>query len=91
MPIEQQAFYAACLEGNDVLKQSYHTQFYQQTLEALKQHVNYIIDELNDLSLLSWREFARRHPRLPLLERHNEFVLDIFDLVLQNLETTRAL
>jgi hypothetical protein len=69
------------------LKQSYHEQFYPQTLAALKDHVGYIVDQLNDLSLLSVRDFVNRHPRLPLIESHNEFIWDIFDLVQTNLET----
>lgn len=56
------------------------------TFQAVKKHVDYIIDEINDLSLLSWKEFSRRHPRLPLLESHNEYVFDIFDLVQQKLD-----
>ena len=81
-----QIFYQACIEGDTNLKQRYHNQYCQITREALKSHVNEIIDVINDLSLLSWREFSRRHPRLPLLESHNEYVFDIFDLVLQKLE-----
>jgi hypothetical protein len=68
------------------LKKSYHEEYYPMTLEAVKKHVDYIIDAINDLSLLSWAEFSRRHPRLPLLESHNEFVFDIFDIVQQKLE-----
>lgn len=83
---DPQIFYQACIEGNTDLKQNYHDQYYQITMEALKTHVNEVIDVINDLSLLSWREFSRRYPRLPLLESHNEYVFDIFDLVLQKLE-----
>ena len=84
---EQQTFYNACISGDYDLKQSYHEQYYHLTLETLKKHVDDTIDVINDLSLLSWLEFSRRYPRLPLLESHNEFVFDIFDLVQQKLET----
>ena len=89
-PIEQQAFYQACISHDESLKQIYHAQYYPETLATLKKHVDYIVTELNELSLLSYKDYVKRHPRLPLLSRHNEFVWDFFDLVQENLDTLSA-
>ena len=89
-PDEQQAFYQAHISGNKEMKQSYHNQYFPQTLAALQKHVDYLVNELEELSENSsrgtFRKGDERHPRLPLLMRHNEFVRGTFELVQQNLD-----
>lgn len=82
------------MSGNEAVKQNYHTQYFPQTLGALQKHVDYLVNELEELSENSWRRTFRkgetRHPRLPLLMRHNEFVRETFEAVQQNLDTMSA-
>ena len=87
-PEEQHTFYHACTEDDVELKQSYHKQYYPRTLAVLKDHVAGKIDELNELGVLSVMNFVKRHPRLPLLENHNQFVFEIFDAVHECLKTS---
>jgi len=87
---QQQAFYQAHMSGDEATKQYYHDQYFPQTLAVLQTHVDYLVNELDDLSESSWRKTFRkdqhRHPRLPLILRHNNFVREIFELVQQNLD-----
>lgn len=87
---EQDAFYQAHMTGDEATKQYYHEQYFPQTLEVLRKHVDYLMNELEDLSESSWRKTFRKdrdsHPRLPLLLRHNNFLRVIFELVQQNLD-----
>ena len=87
---EQQAFYQAHMSGDEATKQYYHEEYFPQTLAVLQTHVDYLMNELDDLSESSWRKTFRkdqhRHPRLPLILRHNNFVREIFELVQQNLD-----
>ena len=89
-PTEQQAFHRAHMTGDEATKQYYHEQYFSQTLQVLKTHVDYLMNELDDLSESSWRKTFRKdqnhHPRLPLILRHNNFVREIFALVEQNLD-----
>ena len=85
-PEEQQAFYHAHMTGDEGLKQRYHKQYFSQTLKVLQRHVDYLANELEELSENSWRKDISRHPRLPLIMKHNDFVRNTFELVQQNLD-----
>lgn len=76
-------------DDDDAKKQEYHAQYFTQTHGVLAQHVQYILDELQELEmgLATQMDFglnADRHP-LPLLLRHNTFVKQTFERVQQNL------
>jgi len=94
-PAEQQQFHQACMVGDEATKAGYHDQYFPQTLSALREHVAFILNELEELA--TWQQSvqdkerhadldATRHPRLPLIKRHNEFVKYSFQLVQQNLD-----
>ena len=88
---DQQSFYQACMSGDEATKQQYHNQYFAQTLATLKQHVDFIVNELDELSLgletqMAQGEDAIRHPRLPLIMSHNEFVSNTFEVVQTNLD-----
>lgn len=85
-PNEQQAFYQACVAGDEVLKQSYHEQYFSHSLSRLQKHVNYLVNELDEMAEFKWNKNTERHPRLPLLLRHNEFVMSTFEIVQQTLD-----
>lgn len=78
------------MTGDEALKQQYHDQYFATTLKALQQHVDYLVTELEELSENSWRKDLTRHPRFPLLMKHNQFVKQIFESVQQNLDNMRS-
>mmetsp|Transcript_12876 Transcript_12876/g.27335 ORF Transcript_12876/g.27335 Transcript_12876/m.27335 type:complete len:465 (+) Transcript_12876:87-1481(+) len=89
---EQQAFYQAHMMGDDATKQGYHNQYFSQTFAELQRHVNHILNEVEELGIgletqVDQGKDRERHPRLPLLMRHNEFVKNTFELVQQNMDT----
>ena len=83
---EQRFLYQAHMTGDVATKQQLHQRYFPQTLQALKRHVCDLLLELEELSETSWRKTSR-HPRHPLLLRHNEFVRDTFERVQEKLET----
>ena len=83
---QQQAFYNAHMTGDFVSKQEFHQQYFPLTLKAIQKHVNYFLIELEELSENSWRKDIERHPRLPLIMAHNEFVKNTFERVQENLD-----
>jgi len=88
---EQQAFYQAYMAGDEATKQNYHQQYFSQTVAELKTHVDYLVNTLDELEIgietqITRGQDAKRHPRLPLLMKHNEYVKTIFELVQQNLD-----
>ena len=90
-PEQQQAFYQAHTVGDEDTKSTYHNQYFGQTLAALQQHLSYVLNELEELSVwqMTKQDNAGEHPRLPLIMRHNEMVKNIFLMVQHNLDSMR--
>ena len=94
-PEEQQYFYQAHVSGDEGTKASYHNQYFAQTYKSITSHVDYILNELEELGIGLETQIAQgqdktRHPRLPLIQRHNAFVKAYFDNVRQNLDNMYA-
>eukprot|EP00985_Skeletonema_marinoi_P017012 scaffold9252_cov160-Skeletonema_marinoi.AAC.3 len=94
-PEEQQHFYQAHMSGDEGTKASYHDQYFAQTYKSITSHVDYILNELDELGIgletqIAQGQDKKRHPRLPLIMRHNEFVKGTFDNVRQNLDNMYA-
>jgi len=92
-PDQQQEFYQAHVTGDEASKQGYHDNCFPQTLAALRAHVDFLVEELEELGLgleiqAGQGEDAERHPRLPLILRHNEFVGKILENVQRHLDNT---
>jgi hypothetical protein len=89
-PAEQARFYQACLNGEEETKATMHNQYWDQTLFELQDHVNGLMNDLEELEIglmtqVDMGQDSARHPRLPLLKRHNEFVKETFDNVEKSL------
>ena len=82
------------MAGDEATKQRYHNQYYSQTFATLQKHVDYLVNELDELSENSWRRTFRkgdeRHPRLAHLLHHNEFVKTTMELVQKNFDSMAA-
>ena len=75
------AFYDACMSGDENTKQQIHEQFYGETTKALLLHVDHILAEIADLSVKMNRYDATKHPRLPLLRQHHSMITSVFQKV----------
>jgi hypothetical protein len=90
-PQDQQAFYQAFLAGDEPTRQHCHEQNFAQTLRVLRKHVNFLMNELEELEMGIETQAKRgthffRYPRLPLLLKHNEFVKNIMEKVQLNVD-----
>lgn len=74
----QQAFYAACMNGDVATKNAYHQQYLGETMRRLKRHVDSFLTSLDELSAKAALKDLAEHPRLPLIMAHNEFVRQTF-------------
>ena len=75
---EQHAFYQAHMTGEYNTKQQLHEQYYPRTSAKLLEHIDTFLHQLEELSgKTQWRD-VREHPRLPLIQRHNDFVRNTF-------------
>lgn len=80
-PSLQQAFYQAHMNGDSDSKQAYHQQYYPQTSAALMHHIDTFLSQLDVYSqkgAARIKKKATKHPRLPLIMQHNEFVRQTF-------------
>ena len=87
---QKQEFYQAFMSGDEVTKQRLHEECFFLTAQALESHVDYLVNELDELEIgietqSKFGSHAHRHPRLPLLRRHNMYVKTILERVQENL------
>jgi len=85
-PNLQQSFYQAVVSGDEATKNQYHQQYFQYTLDELKNHVNKTLRELDNLSNKARSYDPRTHPRVPVILKHNDFVKETFLRVKANLD-----
>ena len=83
--MDQQAqydFYNACMSGDEATKQSYLQQYYPEISDMLRQHIDGFLQILDEKGRKAHDRMtgkrASKHPRLPLILKHNEFVRDTF-------------
>jgi len=82
----QQAFHQAHINGDINTKQAIHQQYFPQTANALKEHVDTFLSTLDELGAKADGKDVNEHPRLPLILRHNDFVRQTFLRVKANLD-----
>lgn len=79
-------FYAACKTNDEGTKQQYHDQYFQYTLDALKQHVYGILQDVEQLTMKAQSYDLQTHPRVPVIVAHNTLVRDTFTMTAALLE-----
>ena len=77
-PTTMHNFYQAHINGDVETKQAMHNQYYGATLEKLNKHVDDFLLELDALQQKGEGKSVDEHPRLPLIQSHNEFVRETF-------------
>ena len=77
-PSEKKEFYNACINGDQATKSAYHQQYLGETMLKLKKHVDKFLEDLNDLDEKAAKKDLNDHPRLPLIQAHNNFVRQTF-------------
>jgi hypothetical protein len=74
----QQALYQAHMTGDVSTKQQIHEYYFGETVASLQQHITTFLQDLEQLQQKGVGKDVRDHPRLPLIQRHNEFVQQTF-------------
>jgi hypothetical protein len=83
---DKQAFYQAHMSGDAETKGAIHGKHFQTTCRALQRHAEGIIAEISDLSYQMNAYDSSKHPRLPLLKKHNAMVEATFQKMRANIE-----
>jgi hypothetical protein len=81
VPDIQGVFYNAHMTGDQNSKMRIQRQYLLETCTSLKLHVDGVIRELQVLKQRIDQEDMSQHPRLPMIRRHNECVMDTFSKV----------
>jgi len=79
-------FYVACKTNDEGTKQGYHDQYFQYTLDALKQHVYGILQDVERLTAQANSYDIGTHPRVPVIVAHNTLVSQTFTMTAALLE-----
>merc|ERR1719203_589077 len=79
-------FYVACKTNDEAAKQEIHNNYFQYTLEALRQHVYKIVNDVGQLTMQAQSYDLQTHPRVPVIVAHNNLVRDTFTMTASLLE-----
>jgi len=71
-------FYVACKTNDEGSKQQFHQQYFEYTLQALKDHVDGILGDVDQLTMKAQSYDLNTHPRVPVIVAHNNLVRDTF-------------
>jgi len=82
----QRVFYEAHMNDDTETKAAIHQRYMLETVSELKNHVDTTIQQLHELSAKGDGIDFATHPRLPLILRHNAFVVNTFQMVKERLE-----
>ena len=77
-PNAAQNFFVACKTNDEDSKQGAHQQYFPYTLDALKQHVGSILQDVEQLTNKAQSYNLATHPRVPVIVAHNNLVRDTF-------------
>jgi hypothetical protein len=72
------AFYTACKTNDEATKQGFHGQYFAYTLQAMKDHVDGIMRDVDQLTMKAQSYDLYTHPRVPVIVAHNNLVRETF-------------
>ena len=78
-------FYVACKTNDEDTKQNFLNQYFPYVLDALKSHVDGILQDIDVLTNKAQSYNIQTHPRVPVIVAHNNLVKDTFLKVQQQL------
>ncbi|KAL7543946.1 hypothetical protein ACHAXR_013317 [Thalassiosira sp. AJA248-18] len=85
-PGSAEQFFVACKSNDEATKQQYHDHYFQYTLDALKNHVYSILQDVDSLTMKAQSYDLETHPRVPIIVAHNNVVRDTFTMTASLLE-----
>lgn len=85
MSAEANGLRQAVASGDETTKSQFHDQYWQYTKDELQKHVDGLLGDLDQWSAKACSYDLSKHPRVPLILQHNNFVREIFLRVKENL------
>ena len=85
-PNAAQQFYMAAQNNDEATKEQYKEQYFQYTLDALKQHIYGIMADCENLTYRAQSYDLNTHPRVPVIVAHNQLVSQTFTMTAALLE-----
>jgi len=85
-PGPRKQFYNAHMSGDANTKAAIHHEYFLETTTEIKNHVDTFLFQLDELSRKAVGQNMGRHPRLPLILRHNDFIRHTFVRVKERLD-----
>jgi len=79
-------FYTACKLNDEDAKNNFHDQYFEYTLEALRDHVGSILMDVDRLTQKAQSLDLTTHPRAPVIVAHNNLVRETFSKTHANLQ-----
>ena len=81
-----EAYKVACKTNDEATKQEYQGGYFEYTLQALKDHVYGIMNDVDQLTATAQTYDLNTHPRVPVIVAHNQLVSQTFHMTASLLE-----
>lgn len=85
-PGAAEQYYVAMKSGDEATRQQYQDQYFQYTLDSMKQHVYSILEDVDTMNAKAQTFDLNTHPRVPVILAHNNLVRDTFTMTANLLE-----
>ena len=76
----------ACKMNDEATKEQMHAEWFQYTLDAMKNHVFSIMQDVEQLTMMAQSYDQMTHPRVPVIVAHNQLVSQTFTMTAALLE-----
>lgn len=80
-------FIMACQNNDEATKETFHSNYFAYTLEALREHVYSILSDVDQLTMNAQSYDLETHPRVPVIVAHNNLVRDTFSMTASLLDS----
>lgn len=80
-------FTMACQNNDEATKETFHSNYFAYTLEALREHVYSILNDVDQMTMEAQSYDLETHPRVPVIVAHNNLVRDTFSMTASLLDS----
>eukprot|EP00574_Skeletonema_japonicum_P008660 CAMPEP_0201728364 /NCGR_PEP_ID=MMETSP0593-20130828/15621_1 /ASSEMBLY_ACC=CAM_ASM_000672 /TAXON_ID=267983 /ORGANISM="Skeletonema japonicum, Strain CCMP2506" /LENGTH=392 /DNA_ID=CAMNT_0048220437 /DNA_START=324 /DNA_END=1502 /DNA_ORIENTATION=+ len=80
-------FTMACHNNDEATKETFHNNYFAYTLEALREHVYSILNDVDQMTMMAQSYDLETHPRVPVIVAHNDLVRSTFSMTASLLDS----
>ena len=80
-------FTMSCHNNDEATKETFHNNYFAYTLEALREHVYSILNDVDQMTMMAQSYDLETHPSVPVIVAHNDLVRSTFSMTASLLDS----